>query len=414
MRGIRLSYSTFGLTDLDLLSAIDVVGKAGYTGIEMAFHRRQLDPFDASDEDFVELKHHLQEARLETACVATASYFFTPSRPHEPSLLALDLAGRKRRIDLIKRGIRAARHLGAPFVTFGSGFLRDEHARSPSVNPRTLLIEGVQECLRDLHDDENITLLIEPEPGMFIETLEQGLSLIKEVGSPRFGLHVDLCHAYCSETDYIRSLSEAAPWARYLHVSDAERGYNLKIENDAEDVPFDLDAAAKLIYFPDNADYLLVDRRHPLYFCDASPDLRRRRRIDVLLDRAGVDKSPEYIDYPSLYAGSSDFDDEIWTYLISVPGLSYEVLERAKPVIAYLRGVKNPPRIRKRVANTRTGITHFHEIPGEGTLDFAASFNALACHGFSGYATIELYHHNALWESALLESYRRLAPYINV
>ena len=130
MRGIRLSYSTFGLTNLDLLSAIDVVGKAGYTGIEMAFHRRQLDPFDASDEDFVELKHHLQEARLETACVATASYFFTPSRPHEPSLLALDLAGRKRRIDLIKRGIRAARRLGAPFVTFGSGFLRDEHARS--------------------------------------------------------------------------------------------------------------------------------------------------------------------------------------------------------------------------------------------------------------------------------------------
>ncbi len=411
MGALELSYCTFGLTELGILDAIDAVGRAGYSGVEISFHREQLNPFNIDDDALAVLRKRLQAAHLVPACVATASHFFTPSRPHEPSLMSLDLAGRKRRIDLIKRGIHFARRLGAPLVTFGSGFLREEHVSHSSLDPRVLLLESIEECLREIHEDEDITLLIEPEPGMLIETLDQGLALIEQIGSPHFKLHVDLCHAYCSEKNYPAALAAAAPATRYLHVSDARRGYNLRIEKDADDLTFDLDVAAKLVYFPDTADYLLVDRDHPLYFCDAKPGLARRRRIEALLGQAGVTKAPRYIDYPSLYAGTSALDDEIFTYLISIPGLSYEVLERARPVIAHLRGVRGRPLIDRMVANTLTGIVHFHEIPGEGTLDFAASFDALTANGFSGYASVELYHHVESWERALRESQRHLAKF---
>jgi sugar phosphate isomerase/epimerase len=70
------------------------------------------------------------------------------------------------------------------------------------------------------------------------------------------------------------------------------------------------------------------------------------------------------------------------------------------------------PLIDKMVANTLTGIVHFHEIPGEGTLDFAASFNALTTHGFSGYASVELYHHVEAWEKALYDSYAHLSQFV--
>ncbi len=413
MGALQLSYSTFGLTDLDFLDAVDAVARAGYAGIEIAFHRRQLNPFDIGDDELAAVRKRLDAANLAPACVATASHFFTPSRPHEPSLLSPDLAGRKRRIDLIKRGIHFARRLGAPLVTFGSGFIRDEHVSNPSVNPYELLVDSIQECLREIRDDEDITLLIEPEPGMLIETMEQGLALIKAIGSARFQLHVDLCHAYCSENNYLAALAEAAPATRYLHVSDARQGYNLKIVKDAEDLQFDLHWAATLVYFPDTADYLLVDRDHPLYFCDAKPGRARRQRIDALLAQSGVQNAPAYIDYPSLYAGASPLDDEIFTYLISVPGLSYDVLERAKPVIAHLRGVRDPPLVNQMVANTLTGIVHFHDIPGNGTLDFAASFAALTSNGFSGHASVELYHHVGSWEKALRDSYRHLAQFTN-
>ena len=92
-----------------------------------------------------------------------------------------------------------------------------------------------------------------------------------------------------------------------------------------------------------------------------------------------------------------------------MPGLGFDALERAHPVIAHLRGVRGPALVERMVANTRTGIVHYHEVPGEGTLDLAASFHALNAHGFHGYGSVELYHHVDGWQQALEASHRHLA-----
>ena len=202
-----------------------------------------------------------------------------------------DLAGRKRRIDLVKRGIDVARKLRVPLVTFGSGFIRDEHVLNPSVNPHALLVDSIHQCLQALMHDEDITLLIEPEPGMYIETLEQGTDLVNEVNSPCFQLHLDLCHNYCSEEDYLAALSKAAPYAKFLHVSDAQMGYNLKLVKVAESLALDLDFANYLIYFPEYAEYLLVDRQHPIYFYDEKPGREQVLRVFREVDQAPPAKS---------------------------------------------------------------------------------------------------------------------------
>ena len=412
---IKLSYSTFGLTDLDFLDSIDVVDKAGYPGIELSFHRDQFNPFDITDEYLAKVKERLNSLEVKAACVSTASHFFTPSRPHEPSLMTPDLAGRKRRINLVKRGIHVARKLGVSLVSFGSGFIRDEHVSNPSVNPGELLVGSVHQCLKELHDDEDITLLIEPEPGMYIETLEQGISLVNEVNSSRFQLHLDLNHNYCSEQNYLEALGKAAPHAKFLHVSDSQEGYNLKLVKMADDLKMDLNFAKYLIYFPEFADYLLVDPNHPIYFHDEMPDAKQKKRMESILGSVNISTSPAFVDYNGLYTSQSPFESEIFVYLISVPGLTYDVLERARPIIIYLRSTKDKNGkllMDKMVANTLTGIVHFHEIPGEGTMDFAASFKALTDNGFSGYASVELYHHVQSWEKALNDSYRHLSQFV--
>ncbi len=412
---IKLSYSTFGLTDLNFLDSIEIVDKAGYAGIELSFHRDQFNPFDITDEYTAAIKKRFENVEVKPACVATASHFFTPSRPHEPSLMSPDLAGRKRRIDLVRRGIDVARKLGVSLVTFGSGFIRAEHVANPTVNPRELLVDSIHQCLKSIRDDEDISLLIEPEPGMFIETVEEGMSLINEINSPRFQLHLDICHMYCSEKDYVSALAQAAPHTRYLHVSDARQGYNLKIIKISENPVMDLDFASYLIYFPEYADYLLVDRNHPIYFHDEKPGKQQAKRIETILNAVDISKHPTHVDYNSLFAGATPFDDEIFTYLISIPGLSYDVLERARPILIYLRSTRNAdgrPLVDRMVANTLTGIVHFHEIPGEGTLDFESSFKALTDNGFSGYASVELYHHVQSWEKALHDSFRHLSRYV--
>ena len=412
-----LSYSTFGLTQLSFLDAIDAVDKAGYPGIEISFHRNQFNPFEITDETLATIKKKFETTHVKPACVATASHFFTPSRPHEPSLMCIETAGRKRRINLVKRGIHVARKLGVDLVTFGSGFIRDDHVANPSIDPNELLVDSIYQCLKEIHSDEDITLLIEPEPGMFIETLDQGIRLINEVNSPKFKLHLDLCHNYCCETDYIGALSLAAQYARYLHVSDAREGYNLKIVRMAENLKFDLKFAAYLVYFPETADFLLLDRCNPIYFYDQEPSRQQKKTAEDLAGSLNITVPVAYVDYNGLFAGSTEFDDEVFTYLISVPGLSFDVLEHARPIIIYLRSTKNAEGkllMDKMVANTITGIVHFHEIPGEGTLDFAASFKALNDNGFTGYASVELYHHVASWQKALSDSFDHLSHYVDV
>jgi sugar phosphate isomerase/epimerase len=412
---IKLSYSTFGLTNLDFIKSIEEVDKAGYPGVELSFHRDQFNPFDITDDYLAAIKKKLASLEVTAACISTASHFFTPQRPHEPSLMSPDLAGRKRRIDLVRRGIHVARALGVPLVSFGSGFIRDEHVCNPSVNPRELLVDSVHQCLKELREDEDITLLIEPEPGMYIETLDQGLSLVDEVGTKRFQLHLDLNHNYCSETNYLEALGKAAPHARFLHVSDSQEGYNLKLVKWADGLKMDLNFAKYLIYFPETADYLLVDPDHPIYFHDEMPGAEQKKRIESILGSVNISAPPAFVDYNSLYAGQSPIESEIFVYLISVPGLSYDVLERARPIIMYLRSTKDKNGtllMDKMVANTLTGIVHFHEIPGEGTMDFAATFKALRENGFSGYASVELYHHVASWEKALAGSYKHLSQFV--
>lgn len=413
---IKLSYSTFGLTDLSFLDSISEVDKAGYPGIELSFHRDQFSPFDITDEKIAAIKKRFETLNVKPACVATASHFFTPQRPHEPSLMAPDLAGRKRRIDLVRRGVDFARKMGVSLVTFGSGFIRDEHVSNPSVNARELLVDSIHQCLKFVHDDEDITLLIEPEPGMYIETLQQGMDLVNEINSPKFQLHLDLCHNFCSEQDYLGALGKAAPYAKFLHVSDAQEGYNLKLVKWAENLKLDMNFANYLIYFPESAEYLLVDCDHPIYFYDGEkPNNAQMKRVESILGSVNITQPLGFVDYNSLFAGTSPFESEIFVYLISVPGLTYDVLERARPIIIYLRSTKDANGkllMDKMVANTLTGIVHFHEIPGEGKMDFAGSFKALRENGFSGYASVELYHHVQSWQKALNDSYKHLSQFV--
>lgn len=412
---IKLSYSTFGLTDLTFLQAIEEVDKAGYSGIELSFHRDQFNPYTISDDDIINVKNKLASSRVKAACVATASHFFTPSRPHEPSLLSIELAGRKRRIDLIKRGIKIARILDVPIVSFGSGFIRDEHLKNSNVSPFELLVDSIKDCLYEIGDQEDITLTIEPEPGMFIETMAQGLDLIQAVDSPKFRMHVDILHAYCSEKNYINALAKAAPYTKYLHISDSQLGFNLKLISYSPEFKYDFDFARYLIHFPDTNDHFFIDPERPIYFYqDFMTDLKEERVKEILLE-AGIDRSVRFVRYNDLYTGPSIFDNEIFVYAISVPGLSYDILEGIRPIVVYLRSdgsSGNKAYMDKMVANTLTGIVHFHEIPGLGTLDFRNSINALVENGFDGYGSVELYHHVKSWKKALNDSFKHLSQFV--
>jgi sugar phosphate isomerase/epimerase len=394
------------------MDAIDAVEAAGYPGIELAFHMDQFNPFEMGSDELLALRQRFENSAIKPSCIATPTLFFLADRPHDPSAMCVDLAGRKQRIKLIKEGIKLARALNVSIVSFGSGFIRDEHVDNPHLDPEALLIDSIQECVEFIGDDD-ITLTIEPEPGMFIETIAQGVALVEKVNLDKFRLHIDICHAYCSDDDYVNAIARAAPLTKYLHVSDTTEGYNLKILQMADDLALDFDFASYLIYFPETADFLLLDQTRAAYFYDQTPERELEQKIRAIARKLNGAEKVVFVAYDELPQESSSYDDEIFTYALSIPKLSFYVLDRAKPIIHYLRQAdrrdQGLPYMDKMVANSLTGKVHFHIIPGDGEIDFVGCFKAAVENGFDGYATVELYHHIDAWEQAVTTSYQHLS-----
>lgn len=59
----KLSYSTNGLTKLDLFKAFSEVEKSGYEGVELSFQYKQFDPFELTEENLLEIKKYLDLSR---------------------------------------------------------------------------------------------------------------------------------------------------------------------------------------------------------------------------------------------------------------------------------------------------------------------------------------------------------------
>ena len=65
-----------------------------------------------------------------------------------------------------------------------------------------------------------VGLLIEPEPGLLVETTEQYLEVAGRLNSPAIGLNFDVGHAYCVAEDLPASIARLAGHTRHYHFED--------------------------------------------------------------------------------------------------------------------------------------------------------------------------------------------------
>lgn len=401
----KLSYSTNGLTKLDFFQAISEVEKAGFEGVELSFQYGQFNPFTLTDEELSKIKSFFDKSKIKPVCISTATPRFLSNIPHEPSLISLDANKRRQRIELMQKGIEIALKIGIPIISFQSGYLRKEHNDNPLINPRKLLIEGIKKCLDNIGD---ATLVIEPEPGMYIETLNDAISLIDEVSSPNFRLHLDIGHVYCTEDDYIKSIGESIPFVEYMHLADIKEGYNLRLicqpTYSLKPSKINLDFAGYLISIQN--DFLFIDKKQCI--CFYSNEFNDSEKDDVrnFAHTLNGGFSVKFVNLENVHriTSNKEIDLEVKAFLDSVAGIDFEVIRKSEPVLKFLRNkhdVNNGPIVTKPICNTTKGKVHYHEFPGRGEIDFNATLRALRENNYTGYVTVELYNHSDVWESVL-------------
>jgi sugar phosphate isomerase/epimerase len=141
-----------------------------------------------------------------------------PRNPYwHPSWIEPDRDYRAIRREYTKRVLRLAKELDAPSMQTepGGPLARDQSRRAAT----DVFYEEIMPCV-ELAEDLEVFLLIEPEPGLLIETFEQYLEFADRLDSPWVGLNFDIGHAFCVGQDPQNWIAPMAPHTKHYHIED--------------------------------------------------------------------------------------------------------------------------------------------------------------------------------------------------
>jgi L-ribulose-5-phosphate 3-epimerase len=225
-----LGYNTNGFAHHRLDDAIAILAELGYRGIALTPDVNHL----------VTPNTNLRGLR---SVIETGSRFLLdPRRKHQPVLISPEERERRLRFNFLHECIDLAASLNAECVSYWSGTATDDASHSQ------LMSRLVEQCkgLADLAAAKGVRLAFEPEPGMFIDTMEKFAELHAKVNHPVFGLTLDLGHLVCQgELPISRHI---AAWKHVLwnvHIEDMKRGVHDHVMFGEGELDFD-DAFAGL------------------------------------------------------------------------------------------------------------------------------------------------------------------------
>ncbi|MFO0919288.1 MAG: sugar phosphate isomerase/epimerase family protein [Planctomycetaceae bacterium] len=219
---MKLGYNTNGLAHHRWDQALELIAEAGYRSVAITVDHQWVNPFANSFVyDMRRLRKKLEQLQLDSVIETGARFLLNPRRKHEPTLVSATQVERDARIDFLCRCVDIAGELGSQAVSFWSGILSEKLPRDDAM---LKLAAGCRKVL--LHAERrNVPLAFEPEPGMFIATMDDFSDLLRECDGPGFGLTIDVGHVHCVETKSIPEvLRDWGDRIRNIHIEDMLRG----------------------------------------------------------------------------------------------------------------------------------------------------------------------------------------------
>ena len=235
---MKLGYNTNGTAFHRWRDALELMAEIGYKAVAITIDHACLDPFSAQFADELDsMRSTLQRLNLASVIETGARFLLDSRQKHEPTLLSASADARRQRVDFLKRCIDIAAELNSEAVSFWSGICR---VRVSTDMAMRWLADGCREAI-DYAGEKNVKLGFEPEPGMFIETLEQFGRLTELVDAPHFGLTMDIGHIHCVEdgaiADHLREWSDRIV---NVHIEDMNRGVHEHLRFGDGEIEFEL------------------------------------------------------------------------------------------------------------------------------------------------------------------------------
>jgi sugar phosphate isomerase/epimerase len=218
-----LGYNTNGFAHHRLDDALAILAEIGYRSVALTVDHNVLNHYgDDLPADIRRTRQLLERYEMHSVIETGARFLLDRQHKHEPTLMTADAAERSRRIHFLQRAIDIAAELGSDCVSFWSGILHDRALPDDAAFDR--LCVGMQQVI-NYAERRQAVLGFEPEPGMFIDTMNRYEQLLQRLDATCLKLTLDIGHLHClGETpipDYIRRY---APRLVNVHIEDMRAG----------------------------------------------------------------------------------------------------------------------------------------------------------------------------------------------
>jgi sugar phosphate isomerase/epimerase len=216
--GVSLSPSSTAFGPLlfsgDLEKGLVTASQLGYDGVELSL-------LDSSQLDHASIRRRLQELNLKAYAIATGQTFVTDGC----SLYGSDAAKRQKAVERIMGHVDFAVELKCMVIIGG---IRGAVEAAEPTQWSALAEKGamaVRTCV-EYAERAGVVLLLEPinryETNV-VNTLEQGMELIDQIGTSNLKLLPDTFHMNIEEPSIRQSIVKAASTIGYVHFADSNR-----------------------------------------------------------------------------------------------------------------------------------------------------------------------------------------------
>jgi sugar phosphate isomerase/epimerase len=216
----RLAFSTNAYLNHSFADAVTRLARIGYPAVEIMADVPHAWPAYLLEEQKQAIRDALRANNLQISNI-NSFMMHAVNDPRQkywhPSWIEPDRHYRQIRIDHTKRALTLARELGAVCITTEPGGPVEPGASWQAA--LKLFVEMIKP-VADHAEKEGVLLLVEPEPGLLIETCEQFEEFMSHIDTPAVGMNYDIGHAYCVKDDPATTIPRVAKYLRHFHLED--------------------------------------------------------------------------------------------------------------------------------------------------------------------------------------------------
>jgi sugar phosphate isomerase/epimerase len=217
---MRLAFSTNAYLKHPFYDAAKRIAALGYGGLELLADVPHAWPAGLLNEQKRGIVMTMELTRLAFSNINAFMMNAVNDRRQPywyPSFIEPDPHYRQVRIDHTRRALELCAELGAPHITTEPGGpLAPGQSRAQAIDLFVEVLKPLAETAHQL----SVLLLLEPEPGLLLETTDQYLEVAERLNAPSIGLNFDVGHAYCVAEDLPRAIAKLAKHTRHYHVED--------------------------------------------------------------------------------------------------------------------------------------------------------------------------------------------------